>query len=199
MKRRVFLLFAAALLLNGCGRPTVNTVTPETVVVAFGDSLTEGYGTEAAASYPAMLAKLLGCKVVNAGVSGEVSGEGARRLPNVLSRYKPDLVVICHGGNDFLNGGSDAAVEQNVRTMVSAVQASGADAVVLGVPRPGLLLRAPPFYAAVAKEHRLPCDVTIVPRVLSSASLKSDLIHPNEEGYRQIAQRVADLIRASER
>ena len=64
-----------------------------------------------------------------------------------------------------------------------------------------LLLRAPSFYAAVAKEHRLPYDVKIVPRVLSlsSASLKSDLIHPNEEGYRQIAQRVTDLVRASER
>lgn len=191
---------ATALLLGGCGgRPAVRTVTPETVIVAFGDSLTEGYGAEAAASYPVVLAKLLGCKVINAGVSGEMSGEGARRLPNVLSRYHPDVVVICHGGNDFLNSGSDVAVEQNLRTMIGAVQASGADAVMLGVPRPGLLLRAPSFYAAVAKDYRLPCDVKIVPHVLSSSSLKSDMIHPNEEGYRQIAQRVADLIRASER
>lgn len=199
MVKRFVIGVTAALLLGGCGRPTVRPVTPETVIVAFGDSLTEGYGATPSESYPAALARLLGCTVINAGVSGERSGEGVRRLPGVLGRYKPDIVVICHGGNDFLNGGSDAEVARNLRTMVSAVQASGADAVLLGVPRPGLLLRVPPLYAEVAKEFRLPCDVKTVPRILASAPLKSDMIHPNEAGYLQIAQRVAKLIRSSAR
>ena len=116
-----------------------------------------------------------------------------------VKTVKVQSLTICHGGNDFLNGGSDAEVARNLRAMVAAVQASGADAVLLGVPRPGLLLRAPPLYAEVAKEFRLPCDVRLVPRVLSSAPLKSDMIHPNEAGYLQIAQRVAKLIRSSAR
>lgn len=185
----------SAALLTGCGQPKIRPVEPDSVVVAFGDSLTEGVGADAEENYPAVLAKLLGCKVVNAGVSGEVSGEGAARLPEVLIREKPDLVVICHGGNDFLRHLGDAEVARNLRTMVAAVRETGADVVVLGVPHPGLILKAPPLYGEIARENGVPCDLRTVPRILSTPRLKSDTIHPNAAGYRLMAERVAACLR----
>lgn len=187
-------LAMAAVALCGCGKREA-PLPPDAVVLAFGDSLTEGCGADAAQDYPAVLATLLGCKVVNGGVSGENSGDGAERLPGLLREVRPSVVVICTGGNDFLRSASEADVARNLRRMVEACRAADAKVVLLGVPRPGLILRAAPLYAELARQARVPYDGLIVPHVLSSPTLKSDLIHPNAEGYRRIAEAVARRVR----
>ena len=185
-----------AVVLSGCGpAPRVRPLTPESVVLAFGDSLTAGTGADGNESYPAVLAGLLGCKVVNAGIPGETSPEGLDRLPEVLKQHKPDLVLLCHGGNDMLQKVNDEVITRNVRAMIEAAQGCGADVILLGVPRPGLFLRAPPFYAEVAESCKIPYEAKVLPEILSTRSLKSDAIHPNAEGYRKLAGRVAALIR----
>lgn len=168
---------------------------PDSVVLCFGDSLTAGIGAEEEESYPAVLAGLLGCKVVNAGVPGEVTDEGFDRLPSLLKKHTPALVVLCHGGNDLLQKQADADVARNLRGMIERAQAGGADVVLLGVPRPGLFLKAPAFYAETAKACGVPCDSKTVAEILSTPSQKSDMIHPNARGYRKLAERVAALIR----
>jgi lysophospholipase L1-like esterase len=196
--RTVLGLACAAALLGGCGgRPTIHPLDRDSVVVAFGDSLTAGTGAEEGESYPAVLAGLLGCRVVNAGVPGEVTAQGVRRLPAVLAQHKPDLVVLCHGGNDLLQHVEASAVAANLQEMVEAARSAGADVLVIGVPQPGLFLKAPPFYAEVARRCGVPCDAKVLPEILAKGSLKSDTIHPNAEGYRRLAQRVAELIRKS--
>jgi lysophospholipase L1-like esterase len=183
----------------GCGgRPKIKTLAAGAVIVAFGDSLTSGSGASEAESYPAVLAALTGCKVINAGVPGELSVEGLGRLPAVLREHKPDLVIVCHGGNDMLQRVSLPAVASHVQSMVEAAQAAGADVILLGVPTPGLFLKAPPFYKEIAERCGVPCDVKILPGILATGSLKSDAIHPNAAGYRKLALRVADLIRKSQ-
>jgi len=194
--RRVAGIALLAVALCGCGgSPRLKPLTPESVVLAFGDSLTSGVGAEDEESYPAVLATLLGCVVVNAGVAGEVTDEGFDRLPALLRRYKPSLVVLCHGGNDMLQRRGDADLVRNLRGMIENAQAAGADVILLGVPRPGLFLKSPPFYAELATEYRVPYDGKILPRILSTPFRKSDTIHPNAAGYRQLAERVAALIR----
>jgi len=185
---------ALAWMLCGCG-PREAALPPDAVVLAFGDSITEGYGADAAQDYPAVLETLLGCKVVNGGVSGEVSGVGAERLPELLREVKPAVVVICSGGNDFLRSVPDAEVASNLRRMTEASREVGAKVVLLGVPKPGLFLRAAPLYAELAKQVGALYDGRIIPHVLSSPTLKSDLIHPNAEGYKRIAEAVAKRVR----
>jgi len=168
------------------------------VIMAFGDSLTSGFGAEEGESYPAVLAGLTGCKVINEGVPGEVSEEGARRLPAVLRKHKPALVILCHGGNDLLKGTDEAALGEHLQAMVDAARAEGADVILLGVPAPGLFLRSPDVYQKLARQNGVPYDGKALPDILSKGTLKSDLIHPNADGYRLLAQRVAGLIRKSQ-
>jgi len=184
--------------LCGCGSsPRIQALTPRSVVLAFGDSLTAGTGAAENESYPAVLAGQLGCKVVNAGVPGEVSRDGLVRLPALLKQHKPNLVLLCHGGNDMLQNVSDAEIARNVQAMVEAAQDCGADVVLLGVPKPGLFLKAPSFYAEVAKTCGIPYEAKALSEILATRSLKSDTLHPNAEGYRKLADRVAALVRAS--
>lgn len=192
-------LLGLLLLLVGCSdRPRIRPLTGASVVVAFGDSITAGTGADRGESYPAVLAELLGCRVVNAGVPGEVTAEGLVRLPGVLEQERPGLVVLCHGGNDMLRREKDEVVGANLAAMVSAIRESGADVILIGVPRPGLLLKVPGFYRDVARKSGIPFESEILPDVYASPALKSDPTHPNAEGYRRMAAAVADRVRKSQ-
>ena len=184
----------------GCGRnPKIKQLSKSSVIVAFGNSLTFGTGTDKAQSYPAVLSELLRCRVVNAGVPGEVTTSALERLPIVLSKEKADLVILCHGGNDMLRKQSRKTTNQNLDAMISIARNAGADVILIGVPNPGLFLSAPSFYKKLARKHGIPFDSDIIPDVLSNPSLKSDYVHPNTEGYYEIAQAIADLIKKSQR
>mgnify|MGYP003803446675 FL=1 len=164
-------------------------------MLAFGDSLTSGEGADEEQSYPAVLARLLGCEVVNGGVAGEITQQGVARLPEMLLDHRPQMVIICFGGNDMLRKLDDEVITRNLREMIRAAHQAKADVILIGVPRPGLLLRAPSFYQEVAEEFGLVYEDKIVAKILSRPTLKSDLIHPNAKGYRRLAERLADVIR----
>jgi len=78
------------------------------------------------------------------------------------------------------------------------IKQSGADVILLGVPEPGIFVNTAPFYGDLAVKHGIPYDDKTVAQVLENAALKSDYIHPNANGYQQIAESVASVIRASQ-
>jgi lysophospholipase L1-like esterase len=142
-----------------------------------------------------VLASLTGSKVINAGRAGELSASGLQRLPGELGAYRPDLVILCHGGNDMLQQHDPAAVARNLDAMIRLANESGADVILLGVPEPGIFLGTASFYAELAAEYRIPYDGETVADILADGSLKSDYVHPNAAGYRRLAESVAALIR----
>ena len=91
-------------------------------------------------SYPALLQKLTGLKVINAGISGEVSEEGLARFPKVLNDYNPKLVILCHGGNDLLRKMDIEEMESNIRAMIQLSLDRKIPLILLGVPKPGIFL-----------------------------------------------------------
>ena len=194
------LLVALSLLmlpaLQGCRdrTPRVAPLPPDALILAFGDSLTAGNGASRDASYPAVLEQLTGYRTINAGRPGELSSEGLQRLPGLLQRYRPDLVILCHGGNDLLRRGDPDRTAANLRQMIEAVQSSEAEIVLLAVPQPGLWLKAADFYQELADQYHIPCDTEILAEILSRRELKSDAIHPNAAGYRQLAETLSRLI-----
>jgi acyl-CoA thioesterase I len=162
---------AAALIvvaLAGCSgkSATLPPLSTDDVILAFGDSLTYGTGAEANESYPAVLAQLIGRKVVGAGVPGEVTAQGRARLTSVIEEYKPRLVIVCLGGNDMLRGVSEQEIKRNLRAMIADLQRRSIAAVLMGVPKPALLTGAPEFYAELAAEFKIPYEGKIVTSVL---------------------------------
>jgi acyl-CoA thioesterase-1 len=194
---------AAALLvlatLCACGGPkaTLPRLPSDAVVLAFGDSLTYGTGAGRSDSYPAVLEGAIGRKVVNAGVPGETSAQGLERLPEAIDEAKPALLVLCHGGNDFLRRLDEARAADNVRSMIRIARDKGVPVVLLATPRPSLPPAIPEFYAAIAAEMAVPYEEAIMRTVLTDNRLKSDLVHPNAQGYAQIAAAVEALMRRS--
>jgi lysophospholipase L1-like esterase len=192
------LLLVCAALGAACGDSAkLAPLAPDAVVLAFGDSLTYGTGASEADSYPAQLEGLIGRTVVRAGVPGEVSAQALARLPALLEAHRPQLLILCIGGNDFLRNLGKAQVEANVRRMIFLAQERGAGVLLIGTPEKGLLLSPPAFYADLAKQFRIPYEGKVIAEILRKSELKSDPIHPNARGYRLIAERVAELLRAS--
>jgi len=189
------LLAALALLLSGCGQQAkLPPLAPDAVLLAFGDSLTFGTGASENESYPAQLEKLTGRRVVREGVPGEVSENGLARLPAALDEHRPRLLLLCHGGNDFLRRLPKAQAAENLRAMIRLAKARGVDVLLIGTPEPGLTLSAAAFYAEIAKEFRIPYEGDVLGKILRDSSLKADQVHPNAQGYRLMAERVYAML-----
>ena len=194
---RLLLAVAVALLLAACGgsKNKLEKLDASAVVLAFGDSLTFGTGAGATESYPAILERSIGRKVVNAGVPGETSGQGLERLPEVLDEVKPKLLVLCHGGNDFLRRLDEQAAAANVRAMIDLARKRGIAVVLVATPKPGLPPSVPAFYGEIAAELRVPFEEGVLRSVLLDNALKSDMVHPNGAGYAQVAAAIEKVMK----
>ena len=186
------------LLIFGCGeRPKLERLPSDAVVLAFGDSLTFGTGAAEEESYPAQLEKLIGRRVVRAGVPGEDTAQALARLPAALDEHAPRLLLLCIGGNDFLRRLGAQQAERNVREMVKLARGRGIAVLLIGTPEPGFSVSPPAFYAGIAREYRLPYEEGIIGQVLKDRDLKADPIHPNARGYKVIAEKLAEQLKQS--
>ena len=195
---RLLAAWILCLVLAGCTPPPeLEPLAADAVVLAFGDSLTFGTGAGTGESYPEVLSGLIGRTVVKAGLPGEVSTDGLLRLPALLDREQPALLLLCHGGNDQLQRLDPARLADNLRAMIREARDRNIAVVLIAVPAPGLSLRPLPLYAGIADEFGLAADLETVADILGDRALKSDYIHPNAAGYRRLALAVADLLRAA--
>ena len=197
---RVFALCLTGLLLAACdaGVPGIAKLPADGVVLAFGDSLTYGYGARPEESYPAVLQALIERRVIRSGAPGEVTSGGLARLPGVLRKHRPNLLIMIHGGNDILRGVAPKNIEANLRAMVRMAKDEGIDVVLIGVPRAGIFLgQSAGLYEKIAEEFAIPYDGKILPGILVKSSLKSDGIHPNAQGYRKLAKGIEALLKKS--
>ena len=192
-------MLLVAMLLAACGTktPTLPKLGTDAVVLAFGDSITFGTGADKNQSYPAVLEGLIGRKVYAAGVPGEVSAAGLARLPSAIEYYKPQLLILCHGGNDFLRKAGKQQAAENIRAMVRAARDKGLAVMLIAVPEPGLMPSPPDFYQDIAREFRIPYEGGALAKILRDNELKSDLVHPNAKGYARLAEAVAGVLKKS--
>ena len=211
---------ASFLLLASCGGnggpPAPAAETPaepppadqRPVIVAFGDSLTAGYGVPPGSGYPGFLQRELDrrglpYRVVNEGVSGETTAQGLARCEAALAR-KPRWAVVCFGANDGLRGLSTEKMEANLREIVRRFLAAGVNVLLAG-------MRLPPNYGSeyvgmfeavfpkVAEDSGVPFLPFLLEGVAGDPALnQADGIHPNIEGNRRVAARVADFFEKAE-
>ena len=195
-------LFFAALALSLIG---VGEARAERVIVALGDSLTAGLGVAADEAYPARLEARLAhegytYRVVNAGVSGDTTAGGLRRVDWVL-RAKPEIAIVALGANDGLRAQSPQAMRENLTAIVKRLQAAGARVLLVG-------MRLPPNYGAdytnefqaVFPEVARSTGAAFMPFLLDGVAADTRLnqpdgIHPTAAGYQVIADRLWPYLR----
>jgi acyl-CoA thioesterase I len=174
-------------------------------IVAFGDSLTAGWGVAAEESYPAQLQRRLDdqgfrYRVINGGVSGDTSAGGVRRIDWAL-KSRPAMVILELGANDGLRGLNPQETKANLERIIRRCQDASVTVILAG-------MKLPPnygidytngfeaIYPALAKQYRLTLIPFFLDGVAGSASLnQDDGIHPTSEGYRIIAEKVMDTLK----
>ena len=183
---------------------------PERLVVAFGDSLYAGYGLDrneglAPELQRALEAQGIKATVYNAGVSGETTAGGRKRLAFTLDGLprKPDLVMIGLGANDMLRGLDPEQAKENLDAMLAELKSRGIPAALTGMiaaPNMGSAYAAKfnPIYAELARKY----DVPLYPFLLDGVVGEQDLLlpdglHPNAAGVDRIAAGVAPMVAAA--
>jgi acyl-CoA thioesterase I len=197
--KKLFLIMLFLLLFACNDRPqTLTKLSNDAVILAFGDSLTHGIGASSKNDYPTVLAELTRREVINEGVPGEISADGLKRLPPLLDKYQPQLLVLIHGGNDILKKVPEQDTATNLDSMLAEAKSRKIAVVMMGVPKPGLLfMESAEMYQAIAKKGVVLIDLDTLPAILGDKELKSDLIHPNDTGYRQMATSLYNLLQAA--
>ena len=193
----VLSILTSVLLLSSCSQAKLPVLQSEDVVVAFGDSLTAGYGVDKTQSYPSVLASITGLKVINAGISGETTAEGLERLPEVLETHQPQLVILLEGGNDVLQKVSEPQIKSNLKQMIQLIQQSGAAVLLVGVPEKKVFGSSLELYSELASEHEIPIEEEIVANLMNRLSMKSDYVHFNAQGYEAMAQAIYEALQTS--
>ena len=200
------LLFAAII---GLAAASVRAAATRTVVF-FGDSLTAGYGLEdpSTQAFPAIIQKKidqagLPWRVVNAGLSGETSAGGLRRVDWIL-RQPVDVFVLELGGNDGLRGIPPAATEANLQAIIDRVRAKypAARIVLAGIVAPPNM--GPDFtrafaaiFPALAEKNHVPLIPFLLAGVVGKLGLdQADGIHPTAEGHVVVADTVWNVLRS---
>jgi acyl-CoA thioesterase-1 len=210
------IICASLILLSGCGMSASKekisleqqlTEKPKytKTIIAFGDSITAGYGLNSEESYPAQLqTKLIAegyseWEVINNGISGDTTAGGLSRVEWVLGQ-NPDIVILTLGGNDALRGIDPKSSYENLEQTIEAIQIQGSKVILGGMQAPRNLGKQyvdefGEMYPRLADKYNLP----LIPFVLNGIAGDPDLnlpdgIHPTKEGYSIMTSNVWDVL-----
>ena len=161
--------------------------------VAFGDSLTSGYGASEGNDYPTLLGKRLGFPILRFATPGATSQDALGRVGDVLLA-NPKVVLLCLGGNDTLNGVPHGRTFQNLGQVIDQLHQAGAFVVLIGIRSASVRDKYRSEFKRLAKEKRVLLVPNILGDVLGNPGLMSDYVHPNDQGYALIAERLEKVL-----
>ena len=164
-------------------------------IVCFGDSLTYGTGASSGKDYPSQFSKMISRPVINVGRPGDTTASALQRLEKDVLSYSPDIVLITLGGNDLKNGIAADTAFENLKMIVNLIHNQGARVIIGGLHIPFRDRGYGRGYQKLADET----DATLIPNILEdimgNRQLMSDPIHPNDAGYKIMAERFNKSLR----
>lgn len=174
-----------------------------TTILLFGDSIVAGYGLKADDFLSTKLEKILtdkglNFKVINAGVSGDTTSGGLSRLQWTLDKYKPDILFIALGGNDFLRGVSPSITRENVNGMLVIAGKNKTPTILSAVQVPANLgveymNSFNSIYPELAKKYKVSLYPFLLKNIFGNTTyMQSDGIHPTAAGIEKVANEIAD-------
>lgn len=163
-------------------------------IVAFGDSLTEGVGANAGSDYVTVISQNLGLPIINAGRSGDTTLSAMSRLNEEVLAQNPRLVILFLGGNDGLHRFPPEETFARLATMIDLFHSHDIGVLLIGI-KPSLFSRE---YNRRFKKLALEKKVSFVPDILNDIynkpDLMSDPIHPNNAGYKKVAEKIEPVL-----
>lgn len=192
------------LVIFGVCLAGIASAAPATRILVLGDSLSAGYGIDRNQAWPALLQARLGAEysVVNASISGETTSGGRARLPQLLARHKPHLVVVALGANDGLRGLPLQQMRDNLDAMIRQTTTKQSRTLLIGI-------RMPPNYGVYAEAFSRVFDeiaqtrkIPLVPFLLEGFAdqvsyFQADGLHPTAAAQPLILDTVLPSIRAA--
>jgi acyl-CoA thioesterase I len=190
------LILSLMLALAGCHEQKLVKLDNDAKILAFGDSLTYGFGAPKGKSWPDVLAQKSGHIVINDGISGNTTEDGIQRFSQSLEDNQPSLVILSLGGNDMLRQMSHEKMIANLKSMIETAEKKGIQVVLLAEPQPAVTWRLhdADFYTQIAKEEKIPVISDVYSSLLSSSENKSDLIHLNATGYEKAGNEINEKL-----
>jgi len=197
---KIIFIVAASVIIGAVWFFVARDTAPKQIrkdlkIVAFGDSLVTGNGSTNGNDFVSVVSKDLGIFIINAGVPGNTTMDGLARLETDVLSQKPDVVIVLLGGNDALRQVPEVQTFENLSKMIDQIQRAGAKVLLLGV-RGGIFGdRYKENFDRLAKEKKLVYEPNILNGIFGHSNLMSDGIHPNDKGYKIIAERVGTELR----
>ena len=193
----IFVAIAVVLtlvfVLKGEKRIT-NMDSEGSTIVAFGDSLVQGVGSTDGNDFVSVLSIRIGRPIINLGVSGNTTADGLSRIDSAL-KQDPKIVILLLGGNDYLKKVPIDQTFDNLQRIVMAIHSKGSMVILLGV-RGGLLKdNFEDRFKDFAKRNNVAFVPDVLDGIIYNKEFLSDSIHPNDIGYKMIADRVEPVLR----
>jgi lysophospholipase L1-like esterase len=201
LKKLIYFIVAGFILLAGYKFLTsthqdFNNGSAGDKIVCFGDSLTRGTGASKGKDYPSQLSKMISRPVINAGVPGDTTARALQRLEQDVLAYSPDIVLITLGGNDLKNGIARDTAFENLKMIVNLIRNQGARVIIGGLSIPFRDRGFGRAYKNLADETGATLIPNILEGIMGNRELMSDPIHPNDAGYKIVAERFYKAMRS---
>ena len=191
----VGLAVLAALWSLRSGTPHAARPTAGERVIAFGDSLVEGVGASPGRDVVSLLSARVGVPIVNAGRSGDTTGTALARLDSAVLSRRPRVVIVVLGGNDFLRRIPHEETFANLDAIVDRIRERGAATILVGLSFGVFTDTYGDRYDDLARRTSSGLVPDILAGILGHPELMADQIHPNDRGYRMMADRIEPALR----
>ncbi len=194
----ILLIIIVVVISLAKERSYVSKLNKTDTILAFGDSITYGFGANSQQSYPHILSQLTNRNIINAGINGDTSAEGLQRLSPLLQDDSVKLILLCFGGNDIIQKQPLSELKSNLKKMIQLAKSKDINVILISVPNLSLFgLDSLDLYDEIADEEDIELIEGLLSHVLSRSSLKSDYIHPNPKGYRYIADEIYEHLKSN--
>lgn len=184
------LVFSLAALMVGCGGPVSPKNSTPSPIVCIGGSLTQGEGADKGHDYPSVLGRMVQIPVINAGILGNTTREELERLPRDVLRLNPQMVIITQRANDLMLGIPKEETLRNIELMIDLIQRQKAIAVLVTFEPDNLTGYYFKEFQELARDKQAVLIADVIDDVEIDPKYMHDRVHPNNEGYKLVAQRV---------
>lgn len=175
--------------------PTItNYPSRGTTIIAFGDSLVEGVGATTGNDFVSLLAQKISQPIINMGVAGNTTSDGLGRV-EMINREDPKVVLLLLGGNDFLRKVPIEETFKNIDDIVVKIQSKGAVVVLLGIQGGILSDKYDEHFEDIAEKRGTLYVPNVLDGIIGHGELMDDAIHPNDKGYKKIADKIYPILK----